>query len=327
MALLFLFFPLSILGAEEKVENILSQSNYYPYSPLIRIPERSLLEQGQIEIITDQSNLKAIAIGQLLKSSSTNMPELPLVSVEQIKLLQQKSKPFESYQLDFELYLINHRKVLRGNIKYFASNMGPENIQVVTFPATKGSMLGDYIFLLSNSGSPLNSLTILSPLTKKCRNLPDISGEDPILNSGVSIVDFIPSIETSKHVYKSIERVSFLVPIEPTKYELRQMQLIKQESLSPLPKRSSSLIHYDVVNGLPYQVQFMKDGDKHRAVILYSWMRLSQGGYLPKEMSYFEEQGNGSFSLITRVSILSSIALPQKGIDFKEGFDKFCALQ
>jgi len=273
-----------------------------------------------------------------LKSESIHA----VTEISQLQDYYKKTYPSSNLVVDVELSLFKSGKLIRGQIKYLQSVDASTSVAVFQIPPPSESNLGNYIFAQSGLDQKESSLTILSPVTKKCREIPVEGKGDQILLSGISVDDiFFGFAKERPFIFTNVLRGELLVPesrlikdneleqgtrisIESNKYSLKEAQLVNKKAFSPLYARPSELIHIDIKNGLLYQVQFLIDGSNKKGVILYSWMRLEDGTSIPKEISYYEEKAPNDFEIVSR---LDAVGIKKSDVDvvtFKSQLAELC---
>jgi hypothetical protein len=328
-----LFFLISEVSAEDNLSSlIISKDNFRLYSPLLRIPEINLLKMDKLSIPTKGNALIALSLGN---------SQVPLLAVDTLNDLSNKSGHKESIELKIEFVLFKSSKILEGKLSYLSSADRYSSSYILSFPGSEEKHLGPYIFYIENNQNKVSKLSILSPVTKKCREIPLVSISDPILFSGLSLEDIFPNMLINEAVtFTGITRTAMLIPAYslensltgPTiavgqgkrEYQLHNVHLVKKENNSPFTRRPISLQHRDSHTGLIHQEQHFLDKGKMRGIVLYSWISLADNTYLPKEITYYEERGESEFDLVSKISVVGLSRTNITMENYKQDFERSC---
>jgi hypothetical protein len=328
-----LCFLISGVSAEDNLSSlIISKDNFRLYRPLLRIPEINLLKMDKLSIPTKGNALIALSVGN---------SQVPLLAVDTLNDLSNKTYPKESIELKIEFILFKSSKILEGKLSYLSSSDRYSSSYILSFPGSEEKHLGSYVFHIENLHNKGTKLSILSPVTKKCREIPLVSISDPILFSGLSLEDIFPNILINEAVtFTGISRTAMILPAyslengfsvhtnavgqSHREYQLHNVHLVKKENNSPLSRRPTSLQHRDSSSGLIHQEQHFLDKGKMRGIVLYSWISLPDNKYLPKEISYYEEKGEGEFDLVSKISVVGLNRTNVTMENYKQDFERSC---
>ncbi len=306
--------------------NTIDQGNYVFFSHLLRLAERDKVKEGRLSIPLAKSFTKEGLLKGLFQRSSEQVKGQPSSSMLEVSVLQElnsNSSPKVSLELGIDISLMKSGKLLKGQLQYLKGAEDVPNIGALKILPPNGSSLGDYLFVQGDLGNDYSMLSIQSPITKKCRQIPAEGRGDPVLLSGLSFDDIFFNIKPeSQFSLTSIQSEELLVP-ESTlvklselsekkflgrtteQYTLKEMQIVNLKAISSLYARTSTLAHIDVKNGLPYQVQFLIEGTTRKGVIEYSWLSLENGTYVPHQISYYEEKSNSQFELVSLFEVVT----------------------
>lgn len=291
-----------------------------------------LINMDKFSISTKGNALIALSVGN---------SQVPLLAVDTLNDLSNKTYPKESIELQIEFVLFRSSKILEGKVSYLRSTDKSSTSYILSFPGSEEKHLGSYIFHIENLHNKESKISILSPVTKKCREIPLVSISDPILFSGLSLEDIFPNILINEsESFTGISRTEILIPAYslensltgPTnpvgksnrEYQLHNVHLVKKENNSPFTRRPTSLQHRDSHTGLIHQEQHFLDKGKMRGIVLYSWISLADNTYLPKEIAYYEEKGESEFDLVSKISVVGLSRTNNTMENYKQDFERSC---
>jgi len=305
---------------------VVAKENYSYFSPLLRLPDKSRIDQGLLAISLVSPMPKASLLKSLFDKRNEQLNKhtsFELTEINQLQEYYKASYPKNNFELDIELSLFKSGKLIRGQLKYLKAGEEVTSLEVLQIPPPSESNLGNYFFVQGGVDNIDSPLTILSPVTKKCRGIPVEGKGDQILLSGMSMSDIFFSFSSKDPMsFTNVLREELLVPEsklvrdneldkgakvlhEIDRYGLKEVQLINAKALSLLYARPNALIHFDIKSGIPYQVQFLLEGTNKKGVIMYSWIRLEDGTSVPKEISYYEEKGSAKYEIISKLDIVN----------------------